>query len=169
MVVVTPFVGASRVKQSERIITARGRMVRARLKIRRRAPLPRKSACCARERKQITSAAPKFAQILLTLAQRLEKRQVVSLGNIKNRSHRVSTVVSRSTIFFHRDRISPGINPTLMSAAIQIEMADILRRRHPPLQLPRCSEETLLGALWDAGLSRPRGSSFRTTGQLLLA
>lgn len=74
---------------------------------RRRAPLPQKSARCARERKQITSAAPKFAQILLTFARRLEKRRVVSFGNIKNRSHRVSTVVSRSTIFFHCDRISP--------------------------------------------------------------
>lgn len=51
-----------------------------------------------------------------------------------------------------------------MSAAIQIEMADILRRP----SYPRRSEETLLRVLWDAGLARPGGSSFRTTGQLLL-
>lgn len=72
---------------------------------------------------------------IVNVTRRPEKRQVVSFGNIKNRSHRVSTVVSWSTIFFHRCIATkfPGINSTLMSAGIQIEMADILYRHH------RCS------------------------------
>lgn len=79
-----------------------------------------------------------------------------SFGSIKNRSHRrrrrlggggrsVGPYFSIATEFL-------GINPTLMSAAIQIEIADILLLLPPsPQLLPCCSEETLLGAhsLWD--------------------
>jgi len=48
---------------------------------------------------------------VVNVGRRPEKRQVVSFENIKNRSHRVSTVVSRSTIFSHRDRISARNKP----------------------------------------------------------
>jgi len=107
---VTSLVGTSRVKRTDRIITARGRMARARLKIRRRAPLPRKSACCVL-RKQITLVAPKFAQMSLTSADGRKNDGSFRSKTLKNRSHRVSTVVSRSTIFSHRDRISARNKP----------------------------------------------------------
>jgi len=78
---------------------------------------------------------------VVNVGRRPEKRRVVSFENIKNRSRRVSTVVSRSTIFSHRDRISARNKPDFNVG----RNSDRNGRYPASLPLRHRAEETLLG------------------------